>query len=73
MFQPEHFNTRSQDLEEAWHDAGQFYWGTTETWTKNKSVLGSNCRAVKLNKYEVVEVDEIEDMKLVETLLKAKI
>ena len=22
MFQPEHFNTRSQDLEEAWHDAG---------------------------------------------------
>ena len=27
MFQPEHFGTRSQDLPEAWHDAGQFYWG----------------------------------------------
>ena len=27
MFQPEHFNTRSQDLIEAYHDAGQFYWG----------------------------------------------
>lgn len=27
MFYPEHFNTRSQDLEEAYHDAGQFYWG----------------------------------------------
>ena len=26
MFNPEHFNTRSQDLEEAFHDAGQFYW-----------------------------------------------
>jgi pseudaminic acid cytidylyltransferase len=24
---PEYRNTRSQDLEEAYHDAGQFYWG----------------------------------------------
>ncbi|CAH1535367.1 Pseudaminic acid cytidylyltransferase [Vibrio owensii] len=28
MFMPEHQNIRSQDLEEAIHDAGQFYWGT---------------------------------------------
>jgi N-acylneuraminate cytidylyltransferase len=27
MFFPEHFNARSQDLPEALHDAGQFYWG----------------------------------------------
>lgn len=27
MFEPENFNKRSQDLEEAYHDAGQFYWG----------------------------------------------
>ena len=27
MFQPQHLNTRSQDLREAYHDAGQFYWG----------------------------------------------
>ena len=26
-FWPEHINTRSQDLEEGYHDAGQFYWG----------------------------------------------
>ncbi|RKX24313.1 MAG: pseudaminic acid cytidylyltransferase, partial [Candidatus Zixiibacteriota bacterium] len=32
MFQPEHFMTRSQDLEEAYHDAGQFYWGTALAW-----------------------------------------
>ena len=25
---PEHMNTRSQDLEKAYHDAGLFYWGT---------------------------------------------
>tara|TARA_Y100001970_G_C14247315_1_gene869204 strand:+ start:103 stop:822 length:720 start_codon:yes stop_codon:yes gene_type:complete len=26
MFTPEHYQTRSQDLDEAYHDAGQFYW-----------------------------------------------
>lgn len=66
-------DTRTQDLSPYFQDAGQFYWAATKTWTSSKSILGSDCRAVKLNKYEVVDVDEIEDMKLVETLLRAKI
>ena len=28
FMQPEYLNTRSQDLEKAYHDAGLFYWGT---------------------------------------------
>jgi pseudaminic acid cytidylyltransferase len=32
MLEPEHRLTRSQDLEEAYHDAGQFYWGTRDAW-----------------------------------------
>ena len=32
MLFPEHFPTRSQDLPEALHDAGQFYWGRPEAW-----------------------------------------
>ncbi len=32
MFFPEHFQTRSQDLPEALHDAGQFYWGRPQAW-----------------------------------------
>ena len=39
MFYPEHFNTRSQDLEEAFHDAGQFYWARPEAWTANLNVF----------------------------------
>ena len=31
MFHPEHYNTRSQDLEEAYQDAGQFYWGSADS------------------------------------------
>ena len=34
MFQPECFGSRSQDLVEAYHDAGQFYWATPQTWGK---------------------------------------
>ena len=35
MFQPEDFLTRSQDLEDAWHDAGQFCWGKSNAWLKD--------------------------------------
>ncbi len=39
MFNPEHFNTRSQDLEEAFHDAGQFYWGRAAAWLAGKPLF----------------------------------
>ena len=45
MFQPEHFNTRSQDLEEAYHDAGQFYWGRAEAWLRGRMIFGRECGA----------------------------
>ena len=41
MFQPELFNTRSQDLEEAFHDAGQFYWARSRAWATRKRSAGS--------------------------------
>jgi hypothetical protein len=44
MFHPEHFNTRSQDLEEAFHDAGQFYWGQASAWLAGKPIFSPDCR-----------------------------
>ena len=35
LFQPEHFLSRSQDLDETYHDAGQFYWGTKQAFNKD--------------------------------------
>ncbi len=64
-------DTRTQDLHQYYQDAGQFYWGSTESWIKNKSILGTECRAVKLNKYEVIDVDDIEDITMLETLMRA--
>jgi len=37
MFTPEHYMTRSQDLEEAYQDAGQFYWTNRKRQQGNKS------------------------------------
>lgn len=65
-------DTRTQDLHQYYQDAGQFYWGSTQSWIENKSILGTECRAVKLNKYEVIDVDDIEDMNLLETLMRAR-
>jgi N-acylneuraminate cytidylyltransferase len=61
MFQPEHFKTRSQDLEEAWHDAGQFYWGQAAAWLENKTIFSSAATAYKLPRTRVQDIDTLED------------
>ena len=71
MFQPEHFNTRSQDLEEAFHDAGQFYWGRAEAWLSGKVIFGPHTAAVQLPRYRVQDIDVAEDWQRAEYLFRA--
>ena len=61
MFQPEHFNTRSQDLEEAWHDAGQFYWGRADAWCTAQTLFGPGSVAMRLPAHRVQDIDTEED------------
>jgi N-acylneuraminate cytidylyltransferase len=61
MFQPTHFNTRSQDLEEAFHDAGQFYWGKAQAWLENKPIFSSDSAPVMLPRHRVQDIDTPED------------
>ncbi|TCB52213.1 pseudaminic acid cytidylyltransferase [Acinetobacter terrestris] len=61
MFSPEHFNTRSQDLEEAWHDAGQFYWGTANAWTNKSVIFSDKSCVIELPRYRVQDIDTVED------------
>lgn len=70
MFQPEHFNTRSQDLEEAWHDAGQFYWGKASAWLSGKTIFSTDSAPVKLARYRVQDIDTFEDWERAEWLIK---
>ena len=67
MFQPEHFITRSQDLEEAYHDAGQFYLARASAWA-NRSNLFDNGRPLLLPHWRVQDIDTEEDWKRAELL-----
>jgi pseudaminic acid cytidylyltransferase len=71
MFQPEQFATRSQDLEEAWHDAGQFYWGRAEAWLAHKQLFTSDATVVVLPRYRVQDIDTLEDWERAELMFKA--
>ena len=71
MFYPEHFNTRSQDLEEAWHDAGQFYWGQASAWQQELPLFSPDAAPVHIPRYRVQDIDTMEDWVRAEWLFKA--
>ena len=71
MFQPDQFNTRSQDLEEAWHDAGQFYWGRSEAWLAQSPLFTPQATPVCLPRYRVQDIDTVEDWDRAEWLFKS--
>jgi N-acylneuraminate cytidylyltransferase len=71
MFNPEHFNTRSQDLQEAWHDAGQFYWGWARSWVAGEPVFSSKSVPLRLPRQRVQDIDTREDWSRAEWLFKA--
>lgn len=70
MFAPEAFNTRSQDLEDAYHDAGQFYWGTVEAWLCEKPVFSADATPVILPRHRVQDIDTPEDWVAAELMFK---
>jgi pseudaminic acid cytidylyltransferase len=66
MMQPEHYNSRSQDLEPAYHDAGQWYWMRVEKFLSTKELLGPNCAGLELSAMEVQDIDNEDDWRLAE-------
>jgi len=68
MFFPENYSTRSQDLEDAFHDAGQFYWGKSESWVKQKPIFNSLSVPIILPRTRVQDIDTQEDWERAEQL-----
>lgn len=58
---PQYRLTRSQDLDEGWHDAGQFCWGTADAFLQNLPVFAPHTVAVKLPRHRVQDLDTLED------------
>ena len=59
MLFPGNLNKRSQDLEETFHDAGQFYWASTEKWRVTQ--IYSNHQNHFFPRWRVQDIDTIED------------
>ncbi len=75
MFWPEHLNTRTQDLAEAYHDVGQFYWGKTEAFLKTRTILNEHSSPVVIPRYLAQDIDTPEDWEqaeLIYTILHPK-
>ncbi|OUS07654.1 pseudaminic acid cytidylyltransferase [Rhodobacterales bacterium 52_120_T64] len=71
MFEPDQFQTRSQDLEEAYHDAAQFYWGTADAWLAERPIFGAASVPVILPRHRVQDIDTPEDWTTAELMFKA--
>jgi len=69
MFTPEHFMTRSQDLEEAYQDAGQFYWTKIDQ-TSNEIMFGKDSIPIILPRHLVQDIDTLEDWQRAEMLYR---
>jgi pseudaminic acid cytidylyltransferase len=65
-FHPEHMNTRTQDLTPAYHDSGQLFWITRQSFERRRSVFVENIGAVELPESEVQDIDSPEDWELAE-------
>lgn len=68
---PENIFKRSQDLEHAFHDAGQFYWGTSRAFANNEIIFSHASNAVVLPRYLVQDIDTLEDWSRAELMYQA--
>ena len=72
MIVEDNLNIRSQDLEESYHDAGQFYWCKTKQLLKSKKLLTSNTGCVVISELEAQDIDTKKDWKLAELKYRLK-
>jgi len=70
MFWPEYRETRSQDLEAAFHDAGQFYFGRRDAWMAATPLFASRSLMLELPRYRVQDIDVPEDWERAELLFR---
>ena len=69
-FFPEFQLTRTQDLEPAFYDAGQFYWGQKKAWLSNPRIHSSGAGYV-IPSWRVVDIDTPADWDRAERLAVA--
>ncbi len=69
MYDPRNFTKRSQDLEDSFFDAGQFYWASTRTWLEKDNIFEES-QLFRLPDWRVVDIDTNEDWERAELMKK---
>lgn len=67
---PEFYNSRSQDLEANFHDAGQFYIFRTDSVLSEKRLITNNCIPYLLDAKRGQDIDTMEDWDVAEIMYK---
>lgn len=63
---PEYLDSRSQDLQPQYHDAGQFYVFRTEAFRRTKKVMTGNILPLIVSELEVQDIDNLTDWQIAE-------
>ena len=60
MADSKYFKTRSQENEDYFHDAGQFYWANSSLWL-SKRIFESEGKPIFLERFRVHDIDTEDD------------
>jgi N-acylneuraminate cytidylyltransferase len=71
MLWPEHRDARSQELPEACHDAGQFYWLDVKKFLVERQLFSADSVPVHIPRWRVQDIDTPEDWRRAEMMFKA--
>ncbi|WP_306535749.1 pseudaminic acid cytidylyltransferase [Geobacter sp.] len=71
MIWPENRDRRSQDLGEACHDAGQFYWADTGRYLEERRLFSRDAVPVFIPRHLVQDIDTPEDWETAERMYRA--
>lgn len=66
----EYLNTRSQDLKDAYHDCGQFYWADVGAFMEEKTFFTSHASILELSPLEAQDIDNEQDWTMAELKYK---
>ena len=61
MFDESKYYSRSQDLTEYYHDAGQFYWGSIHAWLEERPFFSEKSSLFEIPRWRVQDIDTQED------------
>ncbi len=73
MVSPEHVETRTQDLEPAFFDAGQFYVAHADFWIGGATLADVEPLLVPLPRERAIDIDTVDDWRFAESVFAGRV